>query len=84
MRESAVKVSPTNGSDIPHREAYEVPEVAALIGVSERYAWKLVGSGDLKSFKTGRLRKVARKDLDAWIDRLREDEERVRQEATPT
>ena len=78
MRESAVNASPMDGSGIPRREAYEVPEVAVLLGVSERYVWTLVSIGDLRSFKTGRLRKIASKDLDAFIDRLREDEQQVR------
>ena len=64
---------------IPHRDAYPVPEVAVLLGnVSERYVWQLIGTGALMSFKSGRLRLVARKDLDAYIDALREDELRAR------
>jgi excisionase family DNA binding protein len=69
-------------ASIPQRDAYQVPEVAVLLGgVGERYVWKLIGTGELASFKTGRLRMVARKDLDAFIDKLREDELQAREAA---
>lgn len=64
---------------VPERAAHPVPEVAALLGgVGERYVWKLIATGELPSFKSGRLRLVARQDLDAYIDKLREEEQRLR------
>lgn len=81
MLGSADKNSDTLGS-IPQRDAYPVPEVAVLLGgVGERYVWKLIGTGELRSFKSGRLRLVARADLMAYIDELRQDELRAREAA---
>ena len=78
MLGSADKNSGTLGS-VPERAAHPVPEVAELLGgVGERYVWKLIASGELTSFKSGRLRMVARKDIEAYIDRLREDELKLR------
>lgn len=78
MLGSTDKNSGTLGS-IPNRDAYPVPEVAVLLGgVGERFVWKLIATGELRSFKSGRLRLVARRDLDAFIDRLREDELQAR------
>lgn len=49
-----------------------------LGGVSERYVWQLIAEGELISFTMGRRRMVARKDLDDYIDRMREQTARVR------
>lgn len=50
-----------------------------LGGVGERYVWSLIATGELESFKSGRLRLVARKDLDSYIDKLRDEARRVRE-----
>jgi excisionase family DNA binding protein len=78
MLGSADKDSSKLGS-IPQRYAYSVPEVATLLGgVCERYVWKLISRGALRSFKSGRLRLIAQRDLDDYINALRDDEQRVR------
>lgn len=79
MLGSTDKNSGEDGSGIPDRAAYPVPEVAVLLGgVGVRYVWSLIATGELRSFKSGRLRMVARKDLDDYIDQLREEELRAR------
>jgi excisionase family DNA binding protein len=68
---------------VPRRDAYQPAEVAELLGgVSERYVWKLISTGELRSFKSGaRIRLVAKEDLKAYIDALREDELKAREAA---
>jgi excisionase family DNA binding protein len=82
MQRSTGTNAPPDRSEIPQRDAYPVPEVAALLGgVTPRYVWKLIDSGELPSFKVGARRLVARTDLDAYIARLRADEQRAREAA---
>lgn len=81
MHQSKVTDAPSKRS-IPRREAYPVPEVAVLLGgVSVRYVWKIVDTGELPSFKTGERRLVAHDDLRAYIAALREDELKAREAA---
>jgi excisionase family DNA binding protein len=78
MLGSANEISPEVGS-VPQRRAYEVPEVARLLaGVSERYVWQLIATGALGSMKMGRRRVVPEEDLDAYVERLREEERQLR------
>lgn len=76
MHGSGEKDSVTHGST--QRDAYDVPEVAARLGVGEAYVWTLISRNDLHSFKLGRLRKVAAVDLEAFINKLRDEEQQLR------
>lgn len=79
MHDSTARDSVKLGS--VERDAYDVPEVAERLGVGEHYVWvKLIRTGELPSFKLGRLRKVAAEDLAALISRLREEDLRLRSE----
>lgn len=79
-------VSPMHGTanlDAPAdgraRDVYPVPEVAErLAGVSERFVWSLIASGDLESIKVGHRRVVPAESLRAYIEKLRDDERQVR------
>ena len=64
---------------IPRRAAYPVPEVAVLLGgVTERYVWTLLSRNELTSVKVGGRRLVPASDLDAFIEKRREDERQAR------
>jgi excisionase family DNA binding protein len=52
-------------------ELLTVPEVAKLLRLSKSTIWRLVSSGDLKSVKQGRSRRIAPEDLADYRDRLR-------------
>ncbi|HMV65901.1 MAG TPA: helix-turn-helix domain-containing protein [Myxococcota bacterium] len=45
-----------------------IPEVAALLRISEKSAYKLAQAGDLPAFKVGNQWRFRRAELDAWID----------------
>lgn len=49
-----------------------------LGGVTERYVWTLISTGQLKSMTLGRRRVVAREDIDAFLLHLREQEQVAR------
>ena len=52
------------------REVLSVEEAAEFLGVGRTYMYALLASGEVNSLKIGRLRKVRRRDLDAYLDRL--------------
>lgn len=49
-----------------------VPQVAKRLGISEASVWRLASSGELKSLKIGRARRVAPEDIAAYIAGLRQ------------
>ena len=82
MHGSAEKSSDELGSDIPERDAYQPDEVARRLGgISVRWVWTLMTTGELPSFKLGRYRMVAAEDLKAVIDKLREEDRQAREAA---
>ena len=40
------------------RIAYRVSEVAEALSVSERLVWRMIESGEIRSFKAGRCRRI--------------------------
>ena len=48
-------------------------EVRQLLGLSRTYTYQLLWSGDLRSLRIGRLRKVRRSEVERFI-RAREEE----------
>jgi excisionase family DNA binding protein len=84
MHGSALTNTPKLGS-VPERDAYQAHEVAVRLGgVGLRYVRTLIATGELVSFKSGRLRLVARADLEAYIARQREVALRARESAGAT
>ncbi len=51
--------------------AYSIEEVAELISLGRTTVVALVGSGEIASIKVGGRRLIPRRDLDAFIERLR-------------
>lgn len=52
--------------------AYPVPQVAKLLNIGVRTTWTLVHTGQLKSFKVGKARRVRRTAIDEYLDRQEE------------
>ena len=59
----------TESSD---RLLHSPEETAAMLGVSRSQVFELLARGEVESFKIGRLRKVPRDAIDAFIKRQRE------------
>jgi excisionase family DNA binding protein len=54
-------------------EVLTVTDVAKLLKCSRTVAYELVMSGQIASFKIGKLRRVRRSDVDTWLaSRIRE------------
>jgi excisionase family DNA binding protein len=69
--------TPANGGMLARR-VHSVPEVASLLGITERFVWTLIKDGDLESIKIGARRVVPIESIDAFIERRREEERQVR------
>jgi excisionase family DNA binding protein len=50
---------------------YSPQEAAELLGVGRSQMFELIGRGDVESVKIGRLRKIPREALTAYVERLR-------------
>ena len=49
------------------RLAYSVPEVAKMLGISERKIWSEIDEGKLKKKEVGRRVLITAKQLDAYL-----------------
>lgn len=56
----------------PSRLLYPIPEVAILLGLSEKQVGRYIKSGELKSRKVGRRRLVHRNHVEAFAADERE------------
>lgn len=54
-----------------------VEEAARQLGIGRSLAWRLVNRGDLPSVKLGRLVRVPKGDLEAWIHQVARDRSNV-------
>jgi excisionase family DNA binding protein len=61
-RKSPVAVEPH-----PSREAVTAPEAAFLLNCSPNTVWNLLSTGQLKSFRLGRKRLIARSAVEDFI-----------------
>lgn len=60
-----------DGSYEPQRLLCDVNEACALLGVRRTFLFGLLASRQLPSCKLGRLRKIARVDVEAYVEQLR-------------
>lgn len=62
--------------DVPRR-AFKPSEVAEQLGVSERYVYTLIETGELKAVKLAGRLSVLSEDLDAFIEVLKKEREQA-------
>jgi len=53
---------------------YSVEEAADLLGIGRTYMFHLLATGEIDSFKIGKLRKISSNALDGYIERLRSEQ----------
>jgi excisionase family DNA binding protein len=51
--------------------AYSVPDAGRMVGLSRTTMWRLIASGELKTFKIGGRTLIAREDFQALVSRHR-------------
>jgi len=57
------------------REFLNIKQVQELLGISERTAFRYIRGGELKGFKAGREWRFEPSDIDAFIQKRREQAE---------
>ncbi len=71
----------------PERLVYSVDEAAELLGMGRTYMFHLVATGEIESFKIGKMRKIPREAIDGYVERLRSEQaaaaERAREARAP-
>ena len=63
------------------RRAFKPGEVAIQLGVSERYVWTLIESGDLLAIPLAGRKMVLAEDLESFINRLKKERDKARDKA---
>jgi excisionase family DNA binding protein len=58
----------------PTKLLLDVQEACGLLGVRRTFLFGLLASGQIRSVKVGRLRKIAHADLMAYVERLRAEQ----------
>jgi len=48
---------------------YTVPDICNLIGMGRNNAYKIINSGEIATFKVGRLRKIRGQAMLDWIEK---------------
>jgi excisionase family DNA binding protein len=71
MHDSALSAADAPDSETPITpRAVPVPQAAILLGCGIRHTWSLIKTGELPSFKFGRVRRVRVTDIDAYHAKL--------------
>lgn len=47
---------------------YTIPEVAKIVGVGKQHIYRVTKSGELGSYKIGRMVRISQTQLDQWLD----------------
>ena len=61
-------------SSVPERLAVTVSEAASMLGVSRAKLYPLITSGEIRSLKIGKCRRVPVREIESFIDRQFESE----------
>ena len=61
-------------TDIGEKRLLTVEQCANLLGLSRASLYPRLASGEIKSIKLGKLRRIAVEDLEAFVQRLRKGE----------
>lgn len=58
----------TNIAADNQRRTYTVQEIANILGISKKLAYKLVKSGPFESRRIGRILRISKSSFDHWLD----------------
>ena len=59
------------GTEAEGKEWYSPDELWRWLGLGRTKTYELLQSGEIPSYKIGRVRRVRRQDIEAWLERSR-------------
>jgi excisionase family DNA binding protein len=70
----AVSAGAEGPPDAHSRLAYSVEEAATQLGIGRTFMFQLIATGEIESFKIGKLRKISHGALIDYLNRLRAEQ----------
>jgi len=58
-------------SGVGHREWFTTDELIRWLGLGRTKTYELLRSGEIPSYRIGRVRRIRRQDVEAWLERNR-------------
>jgi len=54
---------------VEQKEWFTTDELVRWLGLGRTKAYEMLRSGEIPSYKIGRIRRIRRQDLEAWLER---------------
>jgi excisionase family DNA binding protein len=56
-------------TEAEQKEWFTTDELVNWLGLGRTKAYEMLRSGEIPSYKIGRIRRIRRQDVDAWLER---------------
>jgi excisionase family DNA binding protein len=56
-------------TEAEQKEWFTTDELVRWLGLGRTKAYEMLRSGEIPSYKIGRIRRIRRQDLEAWLER---------------
>lgn len=56
---------------VEHKEWFTTDELVHWLGLGRTKTYEMLRSGEIPSYKIGRVRRIRRQDVEAWLERNR-------------
>jgi len=56
-------------TEVEQKEWFSTDELVRWLGLGRTKAYEMLRSGEIPSYKIGRIRRIRRQDVDAWLER---------------
>ena len=56
-------------TEVEQKEWFTTDELVRWLGLGRTKAYEMLRSGEIPSYKIGRIRRIRRRDVEAWLER---------------
>lgn len=56
-------------TEVEQKEWFTTDELVRWLGLGRTKAYEMLRSGEIPSYKIGRIRRIRRQDVEAWLER---------------
>jgi len=56
------------GADLGQKEWFTTDELIRWLGIGRTKTYELLRTGEIPSYKIGRVRRIRRRDVEAWLE----------------